>query len=152
MFAICTGLVGCPSGKRDCFSFQPATELSQFELERFDNRCKQSEGVDVKFIVLNNPYCLSGNDRVHIFLDEWCVFKGPFSYVADLKVPQKVIERGSAHVRLYVLRGDRIRNFQDKSVIPIGPEYSTIYGCFFPTNEHNDDQVHFFSAEYPYIM
>jgi hypothetical protein len=138
--------LGCAIGEDTCFPVNFNPGITREKLRQHAARAMSIDGNDVRFIIVNNPYCLTQNDQIYIFMDRWCVFSGTFSNTGVIKVPDEVIEQGNTHVILYVVRGGSVSNFEDKSIIPIDIHHRYLYICFFPTNE-NSDRVHFFPQD-----
>ncbi len=136
----------CHKDSRDCFSFSGNPGLSAAELEEQSVRDQPTNANEVNFVVVNNPFCLKPDDRIVIYMDRWCVYSGAFTGGGLLNVPDELEARGSAHVVFYVIRGDSVRDFQDKSIIPWLGSFNYLYICFFPTNDFPDG-IHFFPQE-----
>ncbi len=136
----------CHNNGRKCSSFSWNPGLSVAELEKQFVLDQPTNAYEVDFVVVNNPFCLKPDDRIVIYMDRWCVYSGAFTRGGLLKVPDELVALGSAHVVFYVIRGDSVRNFQNKSIIPWLRSFNYLYICFFPTNDLSDC-IHFFPQE-----
>jgi hypothetical protein len=142
-----TILLSC-AGRQDCLTLGSKLHFSKDELER-DVRRSQSRqskvGSSIRFVVVNNPYCFTEEDRIAIYMDDACVFFGSFSRNGLLAVPEEVLSRGQTHVRFLLLRGDSVYGYQNKSFTPLDSEDKYLYVCFFESEDHTR-RVYFFPA------
>jgi len=90
-----TILLSC-AGRQDCLTLGSKLHFSKDELES-DVRRSQSRqskvGSSIRFVVVNNPYCFTEEDRIAIYMDDACVYFGSYSQNGLLAVPEEVLSR-----------------------------------------------------------
>ena len=142
LLSILVVLLGCES-REACLPIENLSGSSVAQLEKSIALSQVKEGKKIAFVLVNNPYCFTEEDRMAIFMDDACVFSGQFWRDGVLEIPGELLERGESHVVLYFIRGDTVYEYSNKSLTPLGPEDKYLYVCFFDSDDFSR-RVYFF--------
>ncbi len=129
-------------------------ESNYFESLQVDSLVQVDADKEQVFGFRNNPFNLHSGHKLIVFLNNNCIYKGPFKRSIEVNLNALLEEGVRAHFHFKVAETDedtgieKYYTFNTKSTMSWRKKYIFIQTVFMPTNSDPNERVVFFPTSY----